>query len=104
VIDLPLEYSTHVLDKNDSGLISIQQIAKDPLLGYYLVAPSLLHTNNTKVITNNLVEKFGSTDHVSIQKQIRPALIKYYENESALICPNAKRLKVVLYGLDQNQV
>jgi hypothetical protein len=42
-----------------------------------------LGTSNTKVITNNLVEKFGSTDHVSIEKQIRPALIKYYENESA---------------------
>jgi len=93
VIDLPLEYSTHVLDKNDSGLISIQQIAKDPLLGYYLVAPSLLHTNNTKVITNNLVEKFGSTDHVSIQKQIRHALIKYYENESAFNLSKCQEIK-----------
>jgi uncharacterized protein len=83
VVDLPSEYATQVLDKNHTGLISIQQIAKDPLLGHYLVPPSLLDTNNTKVITNNLVEKFGSTDHVSIQKQIRPALIKYYENESA---------------------
>jgi len=83
VVDLPLEYATQVLDKNHTGLISIQQIAKDPLLGYYLVPPSLLGTSNTKVITNNLVEKFGSTDHVSIEKQIRPALIKYYENESA---------------------
>ncbi|HET7285054.1 MAG TPA: alpha/beta fold hydrolase, partial [Nitrososphaeraceae archaeon] len=83
VVDLPLEYATQVLDKNHTGLISIQQIAKDPLLGYYLVPPSLLGTNQTKVITNNLVEKFGSTGHVSIQKQIRPALIKYYENESA---------------------
>jgi hypothetical protein len=64
-------------------LISIQQIAKDPLLGFYLVSSSLLDTNNTKVITNNLVEKFGTIGHVSIQKQIRPALIKYYENESA---------------------
>jgi pimeloyl-ACP methyl ester carboxylesterase len=83
VVDLPLEYATQVLDKNHTGLISIQQIAKDPLLGYYLVPPSLLGTNHTKVITNNLVEKFGSTGQVSIQKQIRPALIKYYENESA---------------------
>lgn len=83
VVDLPSEYATQVLDKNHTGLISIQQIAKDPLLGYYLVSSSLLDTNNTKVITNNLVEKFGTTGHVSIQKQIRPALIKYYENESA---------------------
>jgi pimeloyl-ACP methyl ester carboxylesterase len=83
VVDLNLEYATQVLDKNHTGLISIQQIPKDPLLGQYLVSSSLLRTNNTKVITNNLVEKFGTSGHVSIQKQIRPALIKYYENESA---------------------
>jgi len=52
-------------------------------LGPYLISSSLLDTNNTKVITNSLVDKFGTTGHVSIQKQIRPALIKYYENESA---------------------
>ncbi len=83
VVDLPSEYATQVMDKNHTGLISIQQIAKDPLLGYYLVSSSLLDTNNTKVITKNLLEKFGTTGHVSIQKQIRPTLIKYYENESA---------------------
>jgi hypothetical protein len=47
------------------------------------VPSSLLDTNNTKFITNILAEKFGSSGHVSIQKQIRPALIKYYENESS---------------------
>jgi pimeloyl-ACP methyl ester carboxylesterase len=83
VVDHRLEYAMEVLDKNQTGLISIQQIAKDRLLGNYLVSSSLSDTNNTKVITNNLVEKFGTTGHVSIQKQIRPALIKYYENESA---------------------
>jgi len=83
VVDLPSEYATQVLDKNHTGLISIQQIAKDPLLGFYLMPPSLLHINNTKVISNYLVKKFGTSGDVSIQKQIRPALIKYYENESA---------------------
>ena len=83
VVDLPSEYATQVLDKNHTGLISIQQIAKDPLLGFYLVPSSVLDTNNTKFITKILAEKFGSSGHVSIQKQIRPALIKYYENESA---------------------
>jgi pimeloyl-ACP methyl ester carboxylesterase len=83
VVDLPSEYARQVLDKNRTGLISIQQIAKDPLLSHYLVPSSLLDSNNTKIITNNLLEKFGSTGHASIQKQIRPELIKYYENESA---------------------
>ena len=32
-VTLPSEYATQVLDKNHTGLISIQQIAKDPLLG-----------------------------------------------------------------------
>jgi uncharacterized protein len=82
VVDLPSEYATQVLDKNHTGLISIQQIAKDPLLGFYLVPSSVLDTNNTKFITKILAEKFGSSGHVSIQKQIRPALIKYYENDS----------------------
>jgi uncharacterized protein len=49
-----------------------------------LVSSSLLDTNNTIVITNNLVEKFGTGGHVSIQKQIRPVSIKYYENETAM--------------------
>ena len=83
VVDLPSEYAKQVLDKNHTGLISIQKIANDPLLGYYLVPSFLLHTNNTKTIIHNLFEKFGSNDLISIQKQIRPALIKYYENESA---------------------
>lgn len=83
VVDLNSEYATQVLDKNHTGLISIQQIANDPLLGHYLIPSYLLDANNTKVIINNLVKKFGSTGHVSIQKQIRPALIKYYENETA---------------------
>ena len=83
VVDHPLEYAMQVLDKNHTGLISIQQIAKDPLLGFYLVSSSLLDSNNTKAITDSLVEKFGTTGHVSIQKQIRPALIKYYENQTA---------------------
>jgi predicted esterase len=34
---LPLKYATQVLDKNNTGLISIQQIAKDPLLSHLLV-------------------------------------------------------------------
>jgi uncharacterized protein len=83
VVDHPLEYATQVLDKNHTGLISIQQIAKDPLLGFYLIPSSLLDSNNTKAITESLAEKFSATGQVNIEKQIRPALIKYYENETA---------------------
>jgi pimeloyl-ACP methyl ester carboxylesterase len=83
VVDLPSLYATQVLDKNHTGRIALQQIVKDPLLGSYLIPSSLLETNNTKVIINSLTQKFGTAGLTSIQKQIRPALIKYYENESA---------------------
>jgi alpha-beta hydrolase superfamily lysophospholipase len=84
VVDLPLEYAMKVLDKNNTGLISIQQIAKDPLLSSYLES-TILHTDhNTKAIIKNQTEKFDTSSQISIQKQIRPALIKYYENETAL--------------------
>jgi pimeloyl-ACP methyl ester carboxylesterase len=85
---LPLQYATEVLDKNHTGLISIQQIAKDPVLSHLLVPSSViltfLRTNNAKVITNALVNKFGNNTieagYVSIEKQIKPVLIKGYEN------------------------
>ena len=88
---LPLQYASEVLDKNHTGLISIQQIAKDPVLSHLLVPSSViltfLRTNNAKVITNALVNKFGNntieSGYVSIEKQIKPVLIKGYENISS---------------------
>src|SRR6266852_7617270 len=38
-VTLPSEYATQVLDKNHTGLISIQQIAKDTVLKNYFVPP-----------------------------------------------------------------
>ena len=52
---------------------------------------TLLFQINLKVI--ELAEKFGTTDHVSIQKQIRHALIKYYENESAFNLSKCQEIK-----------
>jgi pimeloyl-ACP methyl ester carboxylesterase len=88
---LPLQYATQALDKNHTGLISIQQISKDPVLRNLLVPSSVmltfLRTNNTKVITNALVDKFGNNTieagQISIDKQLKPLLIKSYENITA---------------------
>ncbi|MGC2570770.1 MAG: hypothetical protein WA364_04590 [Candidatus Nitrosopolaris sp.] len=63
-----------------TGLISIQQIAKDPVLRHLLVPSSVmltfLRTNNTKLITHALVNKFGSNTieggYISIDKQLKP--------------------------------
>lgn len=88
---LPLQYATQVLDKNHTGLISIQQISKDPVLINLLVPPSsiltFLRTNDTQVITNALVNKFGNNTieagQISINKQLEPLLIKSFENITA---------------------
>ncbi|HEY6884429.1 MAG TPA: alpha/beta fold hydrolase [Nitrososphaeraceae archaeon] len=82
---LPPEYAKQVLDKNHTGLISIQQIAKDPVILLNLPIPqSILRPNNTKAITNTLVRKFGTNDSISIDKQLKPLLRKAYENLTAL--------------------
>ena len=84
-VSLPSKYATQVLDKNHTGLISIQQIAKDPLLSHLLVSGSVLRTNNIKDITNTLLKAFGTSSGgaINIDKQLKPALIKTYENITA---------------------
>jgi uncharacterized protein len=82
---LPPEYATKVLDKNHTGLISIQRIAKDPVILMNLPIPkSILRPNNTKAITNAIVREFGTNDSISIDKQLKPLLMKAYENLTAL--------------------
>ncbi|MFZ0896509.1 MAG: hypothetical protein WAZ77_18570, partial [Candidatus Nitrosopolaris sp.] len=79
-VDLPMEYATQVLDKNQTGLITIQQISKDAVLMHLLVPSSVLltflRTNNAKVITNFLLDKFGNNTakvgYVNIDKQLKP--------------------------------
>ena len=48
---LPVEYATQVLDKNHTGLISIQQIAKDPILLPMLLPKPFLIANDTEAIS-----------------------------------------------------
>ena len=67
-----------VLDKNHTGLISIQQIANAPVLLKFLpLSHSLLLANNTKSITTTIAKVFGiSSDYISIDKQLKPMLVK----------------------------
>jgi pimeloyl-ACP methyl ester carboxylesterase len=83
-VNLPLAYATQVLDKNHTGLIPIQQIAKAPMLIRDIVPPSISQANNTKAITNTLAKEFGTNGYVSIDRQLKPSLIKGYENATAL--------------------
>jgi uncharacterized protein len=94
-VNLPLEYITQVLDKNHTGLISIQQISRDQFRYSSLlnlsVPTSVLHTflrtHDTKLLINALVNKFGNNiiqdGHISIDKQLKPLLIKRFENLTA---------------------
>jgi len=86
--DLPLAYATQVLDKNHTGFISIKQIAKDPVLLGAIVPLSIqekLRSNNTKAITTTTIAKYipSTNGYVSIDRQLRPTLIKGFENDTA---------------------
>jgi pimeloyl-ACP methyl ester carboxylesterase len=105
-VSFPSEYATQVLDKNHTGLISIQRIAKDPLLRNLLVPSSVLRTNNAKVITNALVNEFGNNTieagYISIDKQLTPLLTKGFENFTAFNlskCNNLGGCPVMLRSL-----
>jgi alpha-beta hydrolase superfamily lysophospholipase len=83
-VSLPSEYAMQVLDKNHTGLISVQQIANAPVLLKFLPLPhSLLRANNTKAITTTIAKVFGTSGHISIDKQLKPMLVKIYENLTA---------------------
>jgi uncharacterized protein len=83
-VNLLLRYATQVLDKNHTGFVSIQQIAKDPLPFNHMLPLSAVLTNNTKVILPTLTKEFGTSGYVSINKQLKPLLIKSHENQTAL--------------------
>ncbi|MGA7369290.1 MAG: alpha/beta fold hydrolase [Nitrososphaeraceae archaeon] len=81
-VTLPLEYAMQVLDQYHSGLISIQQIANSPVLLKFLpLSHSLLLSNNTEAIAKAIAKIFGtSSSYISIDKQLKPMLVKTYEN------------------------
>jgi uncharacterized protein len=93
---LPVEYATQVLDKNHTGLISIQQIAKDPILLPILLPKPFLIANDTEAISSTLAKGLGTNGFISIDKQLKPVLMKGYENStsfnllkcSQIECPN----------------
>jgi dienelactone hydrolase len=83
-VNLPLRYATQVLDKNHTGFVSIQQMAKVPLPFKFIIPMSAATTNDTKVILSALTKEFGTSGYVSINKQLKPLLMKSYENLTAL--------------------
>ena len=76
VVISPSEYTKQVLDKNHTGLISIQQLATDLVVRKFLAPLSVLSTNNTEDITKALQKDFGNNNYISIDKQLNPLLAK----------------------------
>ncbi len=88
VVDLRSDYAAQVLDVNRTGFVSIEQIATDPLLEDAVKNPSILNTNNdTKIISNDIAKEIENHNNISgylnIDKDLKPLLIKEYENEIA---------------------
>ena len=99
-VSLPLEYAMQVLDKNHTGMISIQQIANAPVLLKFLpLSHSLLLANNIKAITTTIAKVFGTSGNISIDKQLKPMFVKNYENITSFNPSNACALHPAEVGL-----
>jgi hypothetical protein len=95
----PVEYAHQVVDENHTGLISVQQLAKDITLlnslykfdsGSYIYEflssyiPGKYPTpSETEAISGALAKEFGTNDFISIDEQLEPALTKRYENHTS---------------------
>ena len=101
----PLLYAENILDKGHLGQISVKEASKDPIF-QKLVGGNLtqLLLNPTNVTDNNhtgtLPEQENNTndDLISIEGVLKPALVRYYENDTS---PNASLLSakcIALYG------
>ncbi len=88
VVDLRSDYAAQVLDVNRTGFVSIEQIATDPLLEDAVKNSSIMNTkNDTKIITKDIAKEIENRNNISgylnIDKDLKPLLIKEYENEIA---------------------
>ena len=83
---LTLLYTMEVLDKNHTGLISVQQLVDHDIKLGNIPQPapgSLLDATDVEAMSSALVKELGGTnDSLSIDKQLRPALIKAHENHT----------------------
>jgi pimeloyl-ACP methyl ester carboxylesterase len=82
----PVEYAHQVVDENHTGLISVQQIAKDPTLLTSLIKFNIgkyPNPNDTEAMSGALAKEFDTNDFISIDEQLEPVLTKRYENHTS---------------------
>ncbi len=95
VVTAPSEYAKQMLDKNDTGLISIKQLAANPLLRKFLVPLSILSSNKTEDITKAIQKDFDTKEYISIDKELSPLLIKVYENLTTFNSTNSTKCNLL---------
>ena len=104
IVTSPLDYAKQVLDKNNTGSISIKQLAADPLLRKFMVPLSILSTNNTQDIAKALQRDFGTERVPKYRKRtqaIIDGLLRYMITLHLSIRLNATFLDLVLPGGNQ---
>ncbi len=83
VVD-PVEYAHQVVDENHTGLISVQQIAKDPRLSSLLYQIGKVpNPSDTEALSAALAKEFDTNDFISIDEQLKPVLIEGFKNETS---------------------
>jgi uncharacterized protein len=91
----PLLYAENILDKGHLGQISVKEASKDPIfqtlvggnLTQLLLSPTNVTDNNR---AGTLPEQNNTNDDlISIEGVLKPALVRYYENDTS---PNASQL------------
>ena len=99
-VSLPLEYALQVFNKKSHWIDINTANCERSFLKTIIDAPSVmltfLHTNDTKVITTTLAKGFNTSGYISIEKQLKPVMVRGYENITAfnslkcntvVICP-----------------
>jgi uncharacterized protein len=86
----PLLYAKKVLDRNHDGLLSLSEASKNPIFSTMVGNLTLLleTTNGTK---HQLNSKYNTNKdvYISIDNELKPALVRVFENETS---PNASQL------------
>ena len=90
IVKNPLDYTEKVLNKNDSGMLSISEISNDPifqnLVGGNLTHLLLYQTNGMDYLNKSSTEESHLTntnvsrDTISIENDLKPVLISAYNN------------------------
>ena len=88
-VSIPLSYAKEILDHNQSGLISLEEAAKDPVFQYVTMVTSINtggRINSTALLSQlandigTAKDKQGKSNYISIDKELKPFLIKNLES------------------------